>query len=637
MSERETVTGPEPEPSALAWAERWLQSEQAQPVLGPPTMPDEPATHSLPSGADSTDGKTSAADVGPLRFDEYEVLEKIGEGGMGAVFQVRNLHLKRFEALKVITPRHSASSTARVRFEREFQALGKIAHPNIVTVYHTGVWHGHAYFTMKYVPGGALSRHLDRLRADPAAVARLMAKVARAVEFLHREQVLHRDLKPHNILLGDGDEPLVADFGLVKHLDEDSDASVTGAPMGTRPYMSPEQTFAQKADYTPGCDIWAMGVILYELLAGRRPFDHKDPVELYSLIRAAKPTAILELNPAAPGPLAAVAHRCLAKSPADRYPSAAAVADDLEAWLSGEAVTATYAPPVGHPSRRRWRWAAAGVGSAVVATVVAWPHLLPPPTVSPDPVPPPHSVADAVPLAPMPRPVLSPVERLARGEAIEFVGPTGGIRFPHATVPGSAPGGVEVDASGRLVLGSVGFLGVELFDRPIPPGSRLEAELVVTATRDTTSWAGLFVGGAEWATQNGKRSSLVQLIQTTVPRASPEGLRHSVRTGLELLRWRDRPPGLRYSHPVWEQVVADAPRDATPNWHRVAVTVWPGHVEATWDGVAVPTLDGVRATTILAEDGVVTVAGPFGPRVGLAVNHAGAAFRNVRLVPPPAP
>src|SRR5262249_42692281 len=148
-----------------------------------------------------------------------------------------------------------------------------------------GYWQGFPYLAMKYVPGGTLAQHLGRIRGDLPAAVRLVALVARAVDRLHADGGLHRDLKPMNILLGEGDNPLVADFGLARWIDDDSDLTVTGNPLGTRQYMAPEQTLGRKSDYAPTCDIWGLGVVLYEVLTGHRPFAHQDPVELFRQIR----------------------------------------------------------------------------------------------------------------------------------------------------------------------------------------------------------------------------------------------------------------------------------------------------------------------------------------------------------------
>ncbi|HYH69035.1 MAG TPA: serine/threonine-protein kinase [Urbifossiella sp.] len=499
MAENETVTDSGSEPSAVAWVGKLLKSDRPA-----RTPTGEPATRSL-RGSASTGLQSTDLSIAPFRIGPYEVLEKIGEGGMGFVFRVRNTELQRIEALKLIAPRNSDDSTSRARFEREFLAQAKIEHHNIVPVYAAGTWDGQPYFTMKYVAAGALNKHLDRFLADATAAAALMAKVARAVHRLHADKILHRDLKPHNILLDDGDEPLVADFGLVKNLDENSDASVTGAPMGTRQYMSPEQTFAHRTDYTPACDVWAIGVILYELLAGVRPFPGSDPVDLYLQIREANPTPLLEVNPAAPPPLAAVAHRCLAKAPADRYPTAAAVADDLEAWLAGDAVTATLPPPRRVP-RSRWReWAAGAAATAAVAAAVAFALTGPPspgnggeggPTPPPDAgTQPPEHAGPAV--APMPSRARTVAERLAAGDTVTLIGPKGLPTRPWRQLPGSTAD-LTFTEKGECVMPAFEFAAVELLNESLPLPVIVSAEIDLGSTIGRGSWGGIYAGGTSW-------------------------------------------------------------------------------------------------------------------------------------------
>src|SRR5437660_8744675 len=177
---------------------------------------------------------------------------------------------------------------------------------------------------MKYVSGGTLAESAARLRLDLRAAVRIMAKVARAVGYLHEQNISHRDLKPANILLGEGDQPLVADFGLAKFHDADSVMTVTGCVLGTRYYMAPEQTRGQTANLSPACDTWSVGVILYELLSGKLPFDSDDFEDLFTKIREKDPAT---LTTAAGEPLPeldAIVRQCLAKDPAQRYPSATA-------------------------------------------------------------------------------------------------------------------------------------------------------------------------------------------------------------------------------------------------------------------------------------------------------------------------
>ncbi|HEY1188064.1 MAG TPA: serine/threonine-protein kinase, partial [Gemmata sp.] len=277
----------------------------------------------------------------------YELEEFVGKGGMGIVYRARHGATGRVVALKLISPRGASDEVARARFVREIRALAAIKHPNIVPLYDAGDWHGFPYCTMEFVAGGTLSDHLNRIRADLDGAVALMAKVARGVARLHSAGILHRDLKPLNILLSEGDEPLVADFGLAKWVGADSDLTVTGLPVGTRPYMAPEQTLGDKRLSTHACDVWSLGVTLYEVLTGQRPFNDDGFTGVYHFIRTAEPPPMTALSPDLPEALQAVVLKCLAKQPEDRYPSAAALAEDLDRWLRREPVLAPLPPPPG--------------------------------------------------------------------------------------------------------------------------------------------------------------------------------------------------------------------------------------------------------------------------------------------------
>lgn len=571
MAENETVTDSGSQPSAVAWVNKLLPSD-----LLPQTSGGEPATRSL-NGSASTGLKTTEVVVEPFRIGPYEVLEKVGEGGMGFVFRVRNTELKRIEALKLIAPRNSDDSTSRARFEREFLAQAKIEHRNIVPVYAAGTWDGKPYFTMKYVPGGALSKQLDRFRADAEAMAKLMAKVARAVHRLHAEKVLHRDLKPHNILLDDGDEPLVADFGLVKNLDENSDASMTGAPMGTRQYMSPEQTYAHRADYTPACDVWAIGVILYELLVGVRPFPSSDPVEVYLQIREANPTPVLEANPAAPPALAAITHRCLAKAPTDRYPTAAAVAADLEAWLAGDAVTATL-PPRRRQPRPRWHgWVAGTATTAAVAMAVAI-ALTNLPTagkgVQKD-EPPPEPTGPAV--APMPSPARTIAERLLAGDTVTLIGPKGLPTRPYRQLPGSTAD-LTVTEKDTCVMSAFEFAAVELLNEPLPLPVVVSAEIEINPQFEKVSWGGIYAGGRSWD-GNGLGFHTAPAITLVRGAATPENNDFwliPTTAWADVFSWTPTQPGGPVSRGSFQPTIGRYPRrpgSGTQVWHPVQLVL----------------------------------------------------------------
>jgi serine/threonine-protein kinase len=271
------------------------------------------------------------------RFGEYELLGVIGGGGMGTVYRARVAGTTLIVALKQIRAGDVSGIEASRRFREEIENAAGLRHPNIVPVYHVGECSGQQFYTMALVEGGSLDRHIPRLVNDPTASAVLMAKVARAVHHAHQRRVLHRDLKPSNILLDAGGEPLVADFGLAARLDEGGAATPAGPPAGSLPWMAPE---ALRGDpvLTTAVDVWALGVILYELLTGNRPFRGADVHAMRAAILEQEPAAPRVVKPQVPRDLDAICRRCLQKNPDNRYESPVAIALELERWLRDEPV-----------------------------------------------------------------------------------------------------------------------------------------------------------------------------------------------------------------------------------------------------------------------------------------------------------
>jgi serine/threonine-protein kinase len=285
-------------------------------------------------------------------FGSYELLGEIGRGGMGVVYKARQKGLERLVAVKMILASHVASPEYVRRFQEEARAAAGLRHPHIVQIHEVGQIHGQHFFTMEYVEGVSLA---DRIRQGPLApeeIARLIAKVARAVEHLHAHGVVHRDLKPSNILIDSAGEPYVTDFGLAKVFTAGSDMTTTGAVLGTPSYMSPEQASGQHSQIGPASDIYSLGAVLYELLANRPPFREASPVETLLQVLNGDPPLPHELSPRAPRALERVCMKCLARAPHERYPSAQALADDLEHYLRGEPLEAR--PP--GIAQRVWRW-----------------------------------------------------------------------------------------------------------------------------------------------------------------------------------------------------------------------------------------------------------------------------------------
>ncbi|MEW6302344.1 MAG: serine/threonine-protein kinase [Verrucomicrobiota bacterium] len=273
-------------------------------------------------------------------FGDYDLLEGIARGGMGAVYKARQRSLQRTVALKVILSGALAGEEEVKRFRTEVESVAKLDHPNIVPIYEVGQVESQHYFTMRLIDGGGLDDRLEEYRKDLRKAARLMTKVSRAVHYAHQRGILHRDLKPDNILIDDQGEPQITDFGLAKRVEDDEHLTISGAIMGTPAYMAPEQATGKTRQLSTAVDVYSLGAVLYLLLTGRPPFQGETPLETLRQALEQEPASPRVLNPAADVDLTTICLKCLEKDPQKRYGSAEALAEDLERWLRKEPILA---------------------------------------------------------------------------------------------------------------------------------------------------------------------------------------------------------------------------------------------------------------------------------------------------------
>jgi hypothetical protein len=295
----------------------------------------------------------------------YEVLGVLGRGGMGVVYQARQTAVNRVVALKMLPAGNDAGPTAEARFQIEAEAVAALQHPGIVQVFEFGHADGGRFLTLEYVPGGTLADRMTKRTFSPREAAELVATLADAVHAAHQKGVIHRDLKPGNVLLTEAGEPKVADFGLARI--GQSELTVAGAIMGTPSYMSPEQAAGDGKKVGTPADVWALGAILYELLTGRVPFRREGvAATLHAVIHDA-PTSPRLGNRKVSRDLETICLKCLQKDPADRYLTADALAADLRAYSGGFPVAAR---PVGLFRRALKRVRRNPVRSALLAVTL---------------------------------------------------------------------------------------------------------------------------------------------------------------------------------------------------------------------------------------------------------------------------
>ncbi len=275
-----------------------------------------------------------------MEFGGYELLEEIGRGGQGVVYRARQKSLNRTVALKVIGLGQWASTPHLKRFRQEAEAAASLEHPQIVPIYEIGERAGSCYFSMKFVEGGQLDEVLRREPVSSRRAAELFVKIARTVHFAHERGILHRDIKPGNILLDKHGEPYLTDFGLARWIEQESTVTNSFDVLGTPSYMPPEQAAGQAKELTPAADVYSLGAVFYQMLTGRAPFVGGTPYETIRLVVETAPRNPQLWNSKVDVHLATICLKCLEKDPQRRYPSARELAEDVERWLRRESIHA---------------------------------------------------------------------------------------------------------------------------------------------------------------------------------------------------------------------------------------------------------------------------------------------------------
>jgi tetratricopeptide (TPR) repeat protein/predicted Ser/Thr protein kinase len=349
-------------------------------TLNESRLPQAPVEALTPETLPEPPRKTRAI-LGPA-IPDCELLEELGRGGAGVVFKAQQPNLGRMVAVKMLVSGVHAGAAERQRFQAEARAAARLQHPNIVRIYQVGEVEDRPYLVMEYLAGGPLSARLRGTPRPAREAAELLRTLARAVHCAHEQGILHRDLKPGNVLLERDGTPKIADFGLAKHFDpealrreegaEEKPSDVaglteTGQVLGTPSYMAPEQARGAIRELKPAADVYALGAILYELLTGRPPFRGVSAMEILLGVLNEEPLPPRRLEPGVPRDLETICLKCLEKRPQARYTSAAELADDLDRFLAGEPIRARPVSRLG----RTIKWARRRPAEAALLTVSA--------------------------------------------------------------------------------------------------------------------------------------------------------------------------------------------------------------------------------------------------------------------------
>ncbi len=482
----------------------------------------------------------------PFYLDKYEVRGEVAAGGMGVVYEAFDPVLGRRVALKMIRPGALDRADAVERFYREARAVAGLDHPHVIKLFDVRQRDGRHYFAMPFAAGGSLAQNLGRYAGNARAAVALVEKVARGVQAAHERGILHRDLKPANVLLDEHGEPLVSDFGLAKTdgaPGADSALVLGGGTLtypgqtpGTPAYMAPEQIAPHLGPVTVRSDVWALGVLLYELLAGRRPFQGGTRDELTRQIRTEEPPRLTVRGGDAT--LEGVVRKCLRKDPARRYASAGALAADLRRWLDGE-----HRKPL---PVRAWRAARRHPGAVLTAAVAA------------------AALAAAAVYVLDPGRELDRLQgKLDRGESVTLLEDVGRPRWARTLVGGDNLTTVSPPAGPFAVHSRTQSGLVQIAPGPRGPGYRFFADVRFEGTAPrVVSKAGLFFLHSQHPTEEGEHHCFATFT------VRDETLRESKNTTWHAALLAALPNGPFQTYPF----AAVGPDDLEPLAHEVART-----------------------------------------------------------------
>ncbi len=357
-------------------------------LLLPPAL-DEAGEHATEASGDSPSIPTGDArnvetlytqpsnDVASSSLPEiegYRIERKLGQGGMGAVYLAVDEKLDRQVAVKVVTQHVSRSPKLTERFVSEIKSVAALNHPNIAQLYEAQMFAEPPFFVMEYVDGPTLEEFLQNQPQTPVAAAQIILAIANAIEFCHAKNIIHRDLKPSNILLDASMTPKVADFGLAKSLQDDSDSTKTGEIVGTPGYMAPEQASGVVKSIGPACDVYGLGAVLYRMLTGRPPFYSSEPVQTVMMVLSDDPIAPRKLQKNIPRDLETICLKCLAKKPERRYASMQHLAADLQHFIDGKPIEAR---PISTTERTlKWMRRRPAIASILILLALAIPAII---------------------------------------------------------------------------------------------------------------------------------------------------------------------------------------------------------------------------------------------------------------------